>query len=102
MKFRGRLLQVCGSMQIRHSGPQGGSKRAREFGRGGKGKGKGKNKGKGKGREGGKGKRTTLLVQKKGVRFANLKEEGSSSMMVRDNEDVSEDEGGVQKQNCTT
>ncbi len=34
------------------------------------------------------------MVQKKGVRSANLKEEGSSSMMVRKNEDVSEDEGG--------
>ena len=74
-----------------HSGPQGGSKRARDFGKGGKGKGKGKSKGKGKGRGGGKGKRTSLMVQKKGDRFANLKNEGSSSMMVRDHGAVSED-----------
>ena len=33
------------------------------------------------------------MVQKKGDRFANLKDEGSSSMMVRDNGAVSEDEG---------
>ncbi len=76
-----------------HSGPQGGSKRARDFGKGGNGKGKGKSKGKGKGRGGGKGKRTSLMVQKKGDRFANLKNEGSSSMMVRDNGAGSEDEG---------
>jgi hypothetical protein len=77
-----------------HSGPQGGSKRAREFGKGGKGKGKGKSKGKGKGRGGGKGKRTSLMVQKKGVRFGNLKDiEGNASMMVGGHGTMSEDEG---------
>jgi hypothetical protein len=74
--------------KIDHSGPQGGSsKRAREFGKGGKGKGKGK------GRGGGKGKRTSLMIQKKGARFGNLKDEGNASMMVRSNGAMSEDEG---------
>ena len=80
-----------------HSGPQGGSKRAREFSKGGKGKGKGKSKGKGKGRGGGKGKRTSLMIQRKGVRFGNLKD--SPSMMVRDDESSAEDdEGNAEKE----
>ena len=34
------------------------------------------------------------MIQRKGVRFANLKEEGGPSMMVRDDESSAEDEEG--------
>jgi hypothetical protein len=87
--------------KFEHSGPQGGSKRAREFGRTGKVKGKGKGKGDGKGKGRGKGrgggsrtqKGTTMVVTKKsdGNRDA---QEKSSSMVVRlkDEEDNSDED----------
>ena len=82
-----------------HSGPQGGSKRARDFGKGGKGKGKGKSKGKGRGRGGGKGRRTSLVVQKKNVKFSDKLVEGSSSMLIGRREgEEKEDESDVEEE----
>ena len=74
-----------------HSGPQGGSKMARVYGKGrgkgitkGKGKGKGKKSGKGKGRGGGSrtSGSTSLIVKKKEVNFVDEKDKRMSSMMV--------------------
>lgn len=74
--------------KFEHSGPQGGSKRGREFGSKGKGKRKGKGGGKGKGKSKGRGggnrtpHRLTLMVQKKGVKFNEDKDTRISSMIV--------------------
>ena len=83
-----RFAERC---HFSHEGPQGGSKRARDFGQG-KGKGNGKGKGRGKGKGNGKGKgrggrgrtpgNTTMIVKKKGVQGVDDKERRSSSMMV--------------------
>ena len=89
-----RFAERC---HFSHDGPQGGSKRARDFGKGkGKNNGKGKGRGKGKGNAKGKGRggrgrspgHTTMIVKKKGANFVDKKEKSESSMLVSQREEA--------------
>ncbi len=89
-----RFAERC---HFSHDGPQGGSKKAREFSKGkGNGKGKGRGKGKGKGKNKGKGGRgrtpgtTSLIVKEKSVHYVDEKDKKESSMIVSE-EDGAED-----------
>ena len=87
-----RFAERC---RFSHDGPQGGSKRAREFSNGkgtrkGKGRGKGKGKNKGKGGRGRTPGNTSMIVKKKSVHYVDEKDKKESSMIVSE-EDVAED-----------
>jgi hypothetical protein len=81
-----RFAERC---HFSHDGPQGGSKRARDFSKGkGNGKGKGRGKGKGIGKSKGRGGRgrtpgsTSMIVKKKRGNSVDEKDKRESSMMV--------------------